>query len=483
MRKLEAIAAISFAVAVLCTASLSHGRTWYVEKNGTADFAIIQDAVDAARSGDVIRIGPGRYTDYTVIEDWGPMGYSNMHVWLDGTKSLTLVGAGGEATVIGPEVYEPGLTDIGIACASGAIDVSIAGIKIENQNYRAATFYCESIRIADCVVKKCHGGLRLDDVIESVAIENCRILDGIVTSVNYAISCAAPVAVLRNVEIESWLAGINLDCPGSTDILVSDCRIVGGGVGLVGMQFTFRGGGTVENCYFSDFQNYAFVAGDAGTVVFRNNTIENCPGTGIGFEGCEDFTVYGNIVRDCVPCIFIGEPCGVQSVYDNIFLRNEDVAGRYIRTTGYFPFGPHYMDFSNNWWGTTDLNEISEWIYDGHDDPDVWLYVVFDPIADSPLDVAPDARGVSLLPPYPNPFNPETTIRFRLEDSSEIDFAIYNVRGVRVTTLASGEYAAGMHQTVWRGKDRYGLNAPSGVYFARLVAGGAVATERLALVK
>ena len=35
-------------------------RTWRVEKDGSGDFTVIQDAVDAAAAGDTIRIGPGR---------------------------------------------------------------------------------------------------------------------------------------------------------------------------------------------------------------------------------------------------------------------------------------------------------------------------------------------------------------------------------------------------------------------------------------
>ena len=42
-------------------------RTWQVAQDGSGDFAVIQDAVDAAEDGDVIEIGPGRYLDYQTI--------------------------------------------------------------------------------------------------------------------------------------------------------------------------------------------------------------------------------------------------------------------------------------------------------------------------------------------------------------------------------------------------------------------------------
>lgn len=42
-------------------ASGAEARTWRVERDGSGDYTIIQDAVDAAASGDTIRIGPGRF--------------------------------------------------------------------------------------------------------------------------------------------------------------------------------------------------------------------------------------------------------------------------------------------------------------------------------------------------------------------------------------------------------------------------------------
>ena len=47
------------------TASAS---TWLVEKDGSGDFAVIQDAVDASAEGDTIKIGRGRYEDFFDFE-------------------------------------------------------------------------------------------------------------------------------------------------------------------------------------------------------------------------------------------------------------------------------------------------------------------------------------------------------------------------------------------------------------------------------
>ena len=53
------------AVAVFSPVETS-ATTWHVEKDGSGDYAVIQDAIDAAAAGDTIRIGPGRFEDYSV---------------------------------------------------------------------------------------------------------------------------------------------------------------------------------------------------------------------------------------------------------------------------------------------------------------------------------------------------------------------------------------------------------------------------------
>ena len=45
---------VAIGLLVLAVASSAHGRTWHVEKDGSGDFTVIQDAVDAAADGDVI---------------------------------------------------------------------------------------------------------------------------------------------------------------------------------------------------------------------------------------------------------------------------------------------------------------------------------------------------------------------------------------------------------------------------------------------
>jgi flagellar hook assembly protein FlgD len=73
-----------------------------------------------------------------------------------------------------------------------------------------------------------------------------------------------------------------------------------------------------------------------------------------------------------------------------------------------------------------------------------------------------------LLSNYPNPFNPETEIRFQLSEAARVVVKIFNALGAEVRTLAEAQYQAGAHAVRWDGKDWHGNPAASGVYFYQL---------------
>lgn len=92
-------------------------------------------------------------------------------------------------------------------------------------------------------------------------------------------------------------------------------------------------------------------------------------------------------------------------------------------------------------------------------------------------------QRMTLLPAYPNPFNPTTTIHFSLSHAVEAELAIYNLLGQRVATLVKGLQEAGPQVLQWEGRDDAGHELASGVYFCRLQAGTQVETRRLLLLK
>jgi len=78
---------------------------------------------------------------------------------------------------------------------------------------------------------------------------------------------------------------------------------------------------------------------------------------------------------------------------------------------------------------------------------------------------------------YPNPFNPETTIRLELPTPAKVVLTVFSITGAEVRTLKRGALAAGYHTFSWDGKDERGSQLPSGVYFYRFEAKTAVAGQ------
>lgn len=84
------------------------------------------------------------------------------------------------------------------------------------------------------------------------------------------------------------------------------------------------------------------------------------------------------------------------------------------------------------------------------------------------VDDGPPGAGVGSLHIHPNPFNPATTIEYRLPRAQTVQVAVYDVAGRRVVTLASGPHAAGPHSIAWDGRDGRGRPVASGVYLVRV---------------
>jgi len=126
--------------------------------------------------------------------------------------------------------------------------------------------------------------------------------------------------------------------------------------------------------------------------------------------------------------------------------------------------------------GTTD----SSWLFSGWNVDDVEIRALRTGQTAAPQ--AAVARAV-LHGAAPNPFNPLTEIRFTLGQPTEARLAVYDARGQLVRVLGSGLFAAGTQAVDWNGTDESGRQLPSGIYFARLDAAGAVQTTKLVLVR
>ena len=84
--------------------------------------------------------------------------------------------------------------------------------------------------------------------------------------------------------------------------------------------------------------------------------------------------------------------------------------------------------------------------------------------------------------PYPNPFNPSTTIRFNIgvgdTKTRPLTLTIYDITGRVVATLNNGILDAGLHEIEWNASDH-----ASGIYFVEMIAEDFRQIKKIILLK
>ena len=85
---------------------------------------------------------------------------------------------------------------------------------------------------------------------------------------------------------------------------------------------------------------------------------------------------------------------------------------------------------------------------------------------------------------FPNPFNPETMLRFDLPIDSKVTVEIFNILGQRVRQLLKdSDLPAGQHNVRWDGRNDAGRRLASGVYLVRMRAAEFVSSRKIMLLK
>ncbi|MBB17585.1 hypothetical protein CMK22_20150, partial [Candidatus Poribacteria bacterium] len=109
-------------------------------------------------------------------------------------------------------------------------------------------------------------------------------------------------------------------------------------------------------------------------------------------------------------------------------------------------------------------------------------------IKPSPLVLYQTPTQTILLSNYPNPFNPETWIPFRLAEATTVSFSIHDIHGniikhVDLSHLNAGVYESKDRAIHWDGRNKSGEHVVSGVYFYTLHAGNVKTTQKMILMK
>lgn len=350
----------------------SSAATWHVAKDGSGDFSVIQDAIDAASPGDVIRIHAGRYDD--LIEGYDVWGngtvIADVHVAI--TKdNLTLQGDDSSTTMIGPAEYpsSPPPNYIGITVTiTQANSLTIRNIAVENVRY-GMYVACPACNITDCRFE----GMNVDGVrlftSSSCNIDNCDFVNCFTSIVSFY-----PTANLNITNSLFRLADLGISigcaCVDSDNVSIDNCQFFGGGGAINFQQGT---NGVIANVSASQYNTYGVGLSLGGFAQIFDST----------FEGGLKAIISEGAGVECEGCSFIGQ------TYQTVYVSNEGVSSfadcEIINGGGYSVYCDYngtadcHLDITNCYWGTDDEDQIAAWIWDSNDDPDLCCEVDFVP--------------------------------------------------------------------------------------------------------
>lgn len=348
---------------------------WTVEKDGSGDFTIIQDAVDAAAPGDSILIGPGRYDAFGFAASTVDGFLLSAIVWVT-TPDLTIVGSGPELSIIGPDHYmhtEGGRPAGAVYLDGGCTGLVLSALAAENTRgnitVRDDVALIESCRMTspdpaaaasmtfiegfDTVVQDCafigENGLLTGSGSGRIVIDSCNYVSTSTNSTGFSIGNGAPDCIVRN------------------------CTTTGGGVGV---SVYLGASALIEGCVV-DAANGFGVSVSGGIAVLRNSHIGV---TRIGLRVSGRLEVYNSLIEG-------GTDYTVASTGD-VYIRGSHIlnAGG-LSLLGSTSTPGQQNDLRHNWWGTADESLVESWILD-EDGTVLWQ-----PIESAPVPTGSKSMG------------------------------------------------------------------------------------------
>ncbi len=121
---------------------------------------------------------------------------------------------------------------------------------------------------------------------------------------------------------------------------------------------------------------------------------------------------------------------------------------------------------------------------DSVDDPGWWIdeiKLLSSSSANANGDIPPAKSR--LFQNIPNPFNPDTRIKYDLATPGLVDLSIFNIKGQKIRTLVSEDQNSGNYEYIWDGKNDNQKTVSSGIYFYRLKTEDLNASQRMVLLK
>ncbi len=328
--------------------------------------------------------------------------------------------------------------------------------------------------------------------IEENTIEGCtgietKYIDGKVGSSATGILCIHSSPKIYNNTITDCIGGYNESYTSHVPAGWAD------GIGILLSDFSSPTiiGNTITGCKggnsYTPNPDLVYPGGmgagircDSGSVpkIFLNTITQFYPGWGSGgyFEEVKALGIGVGILCEGDAMPKIG---GMADKGNNIYIPHSILADTLLQghVFNIINHTPKDIIATYNWWGTTDRDSISIFIFDHNDDPK-YGYVIFEPfITDTtkPDTTPPDTSkplpdSFTFYPLSPNPFINPCSISYSLPQPASVGIEIFDITGRKIWNIFEPNLEEGKHQTLWDGRDERGHELPKGIYFIRFKA-------------
>jgi hypothetical protein len=389
----------TFVLIALAGASMSTtttARTWRVEKDGSGDYKIIQDAVDVAASGDTVRVGPGRFDDMRLVTTPG---------WADSVivqvkqYELTIIGSGPETIIGKDEPWDDVLGDHrkGIATSDywGNHVLRVEDLKIENMRDGIYTsFEYEpggTLEVRNCEFHMNDLSLLLIGHFSRDRFVDCRF-DQLARNKSHVAAHwheylefdHCEFVLPENHEWNQSHASFNV----IQQVRIRDCVFLDG---FVGFEINTCSDFVMERCRFDGQENLGVNASILSNVRMVASAFENqrvaikssqfdneIDIDGCTFAGIEEYTFYISFTggMHVNGCDLSG---GVRGI---VWCEDRPPCADVMT-----------LDFTQNYWGTDDPDSISSLIRDNNDSSDACFLIDFLPFASESTPKEPRTLG------------------------------------------------------------------------------------------
>jgi hypothetical protein len=141
---------------------------------------------------------------------------------------------------------------------------------------------------------------------------------------------------------------------------------------------------------------------------------------------------------------------------------------------------------SGNGWESEVENRIitiAQSLITGNDTTIHWVYFNDNIPSTIKENLAELPKEVQLGQNYPNPFNPITHFPLKVAKTTHIKVSVYNLLGKEIRVLKNEKFSAGNHVIKWDGKNHFGVEQSSGIYFIKIFGNDFSLSKKALLVR